>query len=75
MTTRSPAILFQESEYSGRAYGLCGSQSKGGGCASFSAVMAQISRGTGHNCPSSSVQLAVARVLMRQVIFPFMRPI
>lgn len=26
-------------------------------------IMAQISRGTGHNCPSSSVQLAVARVL------------
>ncbi len=27
------------------------------------AIMAQISRGTGHNCPSSSVQLAVAEVL------------
>ena len=27
------------------------------------AIMAQISRGTGHNCPSSSVQLAVAKVL------------
>ncbi len=27
------------------------------------AMMAQISRGTGHNCPSSSVQLAVAEVL------------
>lgn len=26
-------------------------------------IMAQISRGTGHNCPSSSVQLAVAKVL------------
>lgn len=26
-------------------------------------MMAQISRGTGHNCPSSSVQLAVARVI------------
>lgn len=26
-------------------------------------IMAQISRGTGHNCPSSSVQLAVAQVL------------
>ena len=26
-------------------------------------IMAQISRGTGHNCPSSSVQLAVARVI------------
>lgn len=26
-------------------------------------IMAQISRGTGHNCPSSSVQLAVAEVL------------
>lgn len=26
-------------------------------------MMAQISRGTGHNCPSSSVQLAVAQVL------------
>ena len=25
--------------------------------------MAQISRGTGHNCPSSSIQLAVAEVL------------
>ncbi|MCI5822791.1 MAG: pyridoxal phosphate-dependent aminotransferase [Pararoseburia sp.] len=27
------------------------------------AMMAQISRGTGHNCPSSSIQLAVAEVL------------
>jgi aspartate aminotransferase len=27
------------------------------------AIMAQISRGTGHNCPSSSIQLAVAEVL------------
>jgi aspartate aminotransferase len=27
------------------------------------AIMAQISRGTGHNCPSSSVQLAVSQVL------------
>lgn len=26
-------------------------------------IMAQISRGTGHNCPSSSVQLAVAKVI------------
>ncbi len=26
-------------------------------------IMAQISRGTGHNCPSSSVQLAVAEVI------------
>ena len=26
-------------------------------------IMAQISRGIGHNCPSSSVQMAVARVL------------
>lgn len=27
------------------------------------AMMAQISRGTGHNCPSSSIQLAVSQVL------------
>lgn len=27
------------------------------------AIMAQISRGTGHNCPSSCIQLAVAQVL------------
>lgn len=27
------------------------------------AIMAQISRGTGHNCPSSSIQLAVSQVL------------
>lgn len=27
------------------------------------AIMAQISRGTGHNCPSSSIQLAVSKVL------------
>ncbi len=55
-------LLLQVAVTAGRAYRLCGRESACDDAELIVPMCGQITRGTGHNCPSSTIQLAVAKV-------------